>query len=449
MKSFDIKMYPVMEHPIVLEALSYGVNYYDVFLKTFKEWKYIDFISEKIDNEELYIFQKGTRFGLLSYCNELKILLYPDYVKIIPSSNYFFVCTCDFKWGLIKKNTIADIFAEGVLDYSFEEILPFEYEDIRILGNGICAVKNEKGYQFFCLHSKKKLEQIYYRDVRRFSEGLCPVMSDKKLWGYANLLGECVIPCIYKGVRPFRNGIASVRNETDTFNINKYGRTVEYDIVEADIFDDPRHFEPTDIIIFMGNVKEHISNDKYKFIGVFSEGLIAVSTDGYDLGFIDIKGNIVIPFTRRKSCYNFESELPYFTNGIVFVSDCERRTIMDYNGRILFPYYYIDNKELSKEIFYFHDGVHFGHERSNSDNIVPLKSNFIDCSDFYNYVHRYDMSYIIKNDDEIEEEKRRMKSKKKHFYTNDYIDSSWSRYELEEAADIAYEGYSREYLGLD
>lgn len=50
-----------------------------------------------------------------------------------------------------------------------------------------------------------------------------------------------------------------------------------------------------------GNNDIIIPKDKYRYLGRFSEGLIAASIDGDKFGFIDIEENIIIPFMYKKN----------------------------------------------------------------------------------------------------------------------------------------------------
>lgn len=167
-----------------------------------------------------------------------------------------------------------------------------------------------------------------YSDALSFSHGLAPVRdSETNLWGFINHRNEMIIPCRYSDATPFSvEGIAGVcqpRNRKWNF-INIRGEKVNSShgylaigkfsnglCQVKESYSDSWHF-----IDLSG--KRYFDN-RFKKIEAFSEGLAAVSSDGKKYGFINVRGEMIIP--------EISLEAIPFRRGVICVASKDDRVI--------------------------------------------------------------------------------------------------------------------------
>jgi protein TonB len=129
---------------------------------------------------------------------------------------------------------IADKFSSGewksvLIDMEGKEILPFEYEEIRvddsskflsIKSNGKTGLYKMETRQILC---PPKYDNI---DYNTYSEGLIRVALDGK-YGYIDENGREIIPCIYdEAAEHFANGIAEVSKNGEKLTIDRTGSVI-------------------------------------------------------------------------------------------------------------------------------------------------------------------------------------------------------------------------------
>ena len=116
-------------------------------------------------------------------------------------------------------------------------------------------------------------------------------------YGYINKKGEMVIPCKYQEASAFSEGLARVKDDSGTLFINKQGEQV--------------FRMPDDMMSFSD----------------FHDGLLAVFTSGESSanGYIDTKGNVVIPLNLKV--------VSDFSEGLAFVESNSFRGFIDTKGQ--------------------------------------------------------------------------------------------------------------------
>lgn len=145
----------------------------------------------------------------------------------------------------------------------------------------------------------EKAKETYDRPgIGDFSSGLAPVTLDKKD-GYINPEGEVVIPLEYDEAYCFNCGVARVKKNDKWGFINPKGEVVA-DFQYADAGDFSEDLAPVmknnKVYFINTNGKEVFELDsKYVVESVFREGLCLVMNERGALGFINKKGELVIP----------------------------------------------------------------------------------------------------------------------------------------------------------
>lgn len=175
----------------------------------------------------------------------------------------------------------------GVIDRNGREVLPCMYERATVNSNGYFFAGDIYGMALFN-YRFKPLTDFIYNSVGDLADGRFAVERDE-LYGFIDTLGRQILPCIYDEVSRFYLNRAMVR-----FN-DRYG------IVDtAGRFVLPLEYTST-------------TTHGYKY--VYRDSLAMVEKDR-KLGFVDLDGNLVIPF--------------YFENGFHFT---QGYACMQFNGR--------------------------------------------------------------------------------------------------------------------
>jgi DNA polymerase III subunit epsilon len=104
----------------------------------------------------------------------------------------------DGKWGFINRNG--------------DEVISFNYEDIKDISEGLWGIKNEAKWGFINFHGEEEIP-ITYEDIGEFSQGLAAVKKNGK-WGFIDKKGNQIIPFIYFTVTKFVDGKSMIQKET-------------------------------------------------------------------------------------------------------------------------------------------------------------------------------------------------------------------------------------------
>lgn len=263
----------------------------------------------------------------------------------------------------------------GAINKFGKIILPCEYSHLDkkiIIGEGLIVLYNGDLYGYVDVNGKSILP-FQYEKAKLFSEGLAAVQTieDKKnrkeeklkklyLWRFIDKQGNTIIPHVKgldeKRIGEFHDGVAAIgsydeTNENETFYlIDKQGNVI--------VSEKPyRCIGKAENLFIVRNEKRGTENrmfglmDKggkmvipfaYRGMQYASDGLVCViNTDG-KVGYLDLQGNIRIPFQFDKG--------GVFVNGIALVKKDGITIAINQKGEVLFhcPY---------QEIYSFHEGL--------------------------------------------------------------------------------------------
>lgn len=105
---------------------------------------------------------------------------------------------------------------------------------------------------------------------------------------------------------------------------------------------------------------------KYLQIGEFSDGRAAVMTDGYKWGFINTKGDLVIP-----AIYSDWPDSPKFSNGLAFVKNEQGKSYIDPEGKVVIE---LAKDDIASNFADDRAVVYSAHE--NEDYSFTISKNF-------------------------------------------------------------------------
>lgn len=362
-------------------------------------------IGERQTN--FHLVQKGTRFGIFSGYG-VSVIQPIEFLQIIPihlggnNSFVFIAMNENFKWGILKNKEFWN---------NETEILPFIFEDINAPTEDIYPVKYNGKWGLYYSRGKEFVIEPQYESASIIREGLWAVKKEGK-WGFVDLFNNIQVPFEFEQVSDFSHGYAhavlfSFMEDDGEVLINHQGKIVHFK--NPQLYDD-KYWHGLEVKTSYVNHEEYsylvndngdivIPKDKYRYLGRFSEGLLAASIDGEKLGFIDIEENIVIPFEYRVECWP-DSWTNIFHHGFVAArlddgKYSEECILINHNNEKVFPHT-IRCKSL-----------HFSNGRFENFWKIDdrFKRNFISLIDLINYQKGKDMSYLIRTDAEVEEEK--------------------------------------------
>ena len=188
-------------------------------------------------------------------------------------------------------------------------IIPADYDkSYPFSSNGLAVTYNTKDRQHHFIDLKNKvleteeqkfkIKEIFGFGVKGFQNELIPVQVGSK-WGYMNGMGKMAIPAGYDDVNDFDGGFAAVKKGTQFLIVDVKGTETALSIPAIDVRD-------------------------------FSEGLAPVRTTDKKFGFINPKGELVIPS-------QFES-VGYFNNGLAWAKTFDKNVgYIDKTGKWVIP----------------------------------------------------------------------------------------------------------------
>ena len=171
------------------------------------------------------------------------------------------------------------------LDTNGKVVLTDDWVDAWDFSEGLAAVAKsipgEPCWRYGYIDSKGKyVLPLQWGNAESFNEGLAVVANDEGDYGYIDKTGRLVIPCKYGVAGYFSDGLAPVNDGY----INKTGKTVI-----------PR-------------------KDDWNEILEFREGLAPVRNKDAKWGFIDTKGDVIIPFEWKSARWFGEGYAPVWDN---------------------------------------------------------------------------------------------------------------------------------------
>lgn len=321
MKASEVQLYPYKEHPEIIKDL-FGYRFQKPIDTLFPLF---DYISEPILEIGFWkvkycIIQKGNLFGVIK--EDGSIIVPPVYIQVIPTDgDKFFLLSTDFKWGLMgichdsEKYLLKDMF-----------FIPCLYDEIGAFSEGYYVVMLDGKYGYAPLVKDGLNILPQYEDAKPFQEGLAAVMQSGK-WGFIDKFSNHITSFEYEDVDNFHDGVANVQKNGVKYQIGYDGKCISED--------------------------DHTIIPNYDHIGVSHEGLRAV-VQYYNLGFVDIHGNIKIPLTYK--CSLTASDESRFLEGFACVKKGDYWGYIDKQNRVVFPFILDFNKPLKNGYAIVSDG---------------------------------------------------------------------------------------------
>ena len=247
-------------------------------------------------SEGYAIVEKEGKYGFIDTTGKEIVPCIYDYVNDF-SDGMATVIKGD-KYGYIdtKGNVVIPITLEGLDEMNYASA--FHEGFVQIEKNGKVGFIDKSG---------KEVIPCKFDAAGDFNEGLATVCLDEK-YGYIDTKGNIVLPCEFESAYDFADGLAAVKKDGKNVVIDKRGE-----------------------VVFT------ISNDDFPR---FCDGLARISKNddsNYLSGFIDTKGNEVIPCIY--SCWND------FSEGLVAVSKDGINGYLDKNGNSTFD---VQDDEVKK-----------------------------------------------------------------------------------------------------
>ncbi len=275
-----------------------------------KETEIIPTIYKKVSyfrDQGKYFFVVKNREGKYGiYSSEGTLILKPEYGPIHTYQNAY--------QGIIvvrkeRKEFLFDLHKEKISGG------PYDYVTM-IAGKKIFSIKNDDKYTLFDAVRMKELSSVKYNYIGEFLFDITPAVKNGK-GGFIDEKGKEVIPFIYDKVSNFSKGIASVKKEGKYGYIDK-----ENNVVIPIIFDRIKHYpskhDNGSIITVIKDQKyglydvsgKEIVAPKYQFISRFNEGY-ATFKENDKYGVFDFTGKIVLP-PKYYSLNNFHEGLAVY-----------------------------------------------------------------------------------------------------------------------------------------
>ena len=202
----------------------------------------------------------------------------------------------------------------GYINDKGDEIIPIKYKRAESFGEGWALVEDENGRQSFIDKTGKLVSDVEQGITcfGAFHDGLikCSSRENQYDYGFMDKSGKIVVPTKYSWVRDFSEGLAFVQEDSHKGFIDTNGNEV-------------------------------ISCSDYYDAGDFHEGLASVvkSFEDMKVGFIDKKGNVVIPITLPVAGGEGGEpmlEEEYFSDGMYHVA--ENHCYIDKAGKQVLNY---------------------------------------------------------------------------------------------------------------
>jgi hypothetical protein len=234
----------------------------------------------------------------------------------------------DYDYALCFQEGLAVVGKNKKIGYINREgktVIPFEYEGGTNFRDGIAGVIKNGKLGYIDKEGNVVIDCIYDNIFRiaHASEEMIPVELDKK-WGYIDTTGAVIIPFEFYRAAPFYSGRAYVSVNGDHFGFIDVNGDILVPLIYQYTPDNPYNEERTNIFL---NCSIYSVDYGFAYVGViterygwrtlinrwdrFSGGYALVKKDG-KYGFIDPKGNMVVPFE-----YDNATE---FAHGIGYVA---------------------------------------------------------------------------------------------------------------------------------
>lgn len=254
----------------------------------------------------------------------------------------------DGKWGVI--NRVGDV------------VIPFtlNYDWVGSFHNGLAQVRRENEYGFINISGKEIVPPKYVK-VLDFRDGIALVCDDKNFilqWGAIDMTGKVVIPVKYHFVDVSLNGY----NDGD--NVNNEGYPFKDGLAAVKI--------PT-----VGIEKYDSKTGKFTNIG-------KEDPDAGKLGFINKKGQVIIPFSYKADYDN--KPLFNFNDGLAWVPKGAKYGAINTSGKTVIPFDYDGVESLNERLYH----VWVTKKDGTSSKKVINSSGKVVFNNTYDIIHRFE-----------------------------------------------------------
>jgi len=219
----------------------------------------------------------------------------------------------------------------------------------------LVSTNEDKDFKMYNISTKKMMVNDYgFKNngnpyySGQFTEGLLPVRQKGK-WGFMDTAGKIKLPAIYESAENFHEGLAVVGKkdkdgETYEVYINKTGKElagIKASYLNASEFKEGfafYHKGYSDPIRYINKAGKEIfksESDDFFDHGDFSNGLAAVPNKEGVYGYINTKGELVIPyqFTIPKTQYSTVNSIAFSKNGKATVMKDGKTITIDKSGK--------------------------------------------------------------------------------------------------------------------
>jgi hypothetical protein len=304
------------------------------------------------------------------------------------------------KWGFKIENGIeiiaakysaVNLFSEGLawvkneydswgaINYEGAQIIPFEYNSVENFHNDLAIVGIEDGYNtysFGCIDTKGKvIIPVEFEEIQNFREDRIIAKNKDWKWGCFDENGKVIIPFEYDEIQSIANGKVIAKYEDDGWGCkDEKGKTIipfDYDTI--------RNFVGGNAIVekdgnwgcFNVNGIKTVSC-KYKQIDDFVECKAKVLDNNYKYGYIDDKGQIVVPCEYNEIKAIIDKKAIAKING--------KWGYIDTDGRIIIPFIYDDIKTFNDGKTFAKMNGKWGYIDHHGKVIIPFV--YDNCKDF-------------------------------------------------------------------
>ena len=297
--------------------------------------------------------------------------------SILVSSRYEYIG----KWGLIDKNG--------------RETVPCKYNEMEDFSEGLASVKNSNEKWGFINRHGEEVVACKYDAVENLSNGLAKVFIGKTIvektesggtrsykegkWGLINETGNEVLPCIYDYINSF------CPNTTSIAGLGGIGKNEDNDCISDLIMvgkDSKYGIANNNGKLVLPCEYEYFNTDFYNYRLAINKKRVqnTPSRFGYQYGYINTSGNIVIPLI-----YGSATD---FSDGWAAVQDDNGIRYIDVNGNVVLRLsrdyddaesFYDGLAKVAREVG---DDYKYGYINKSGKEVIPCK--FDDAENFHN-----------------------------------------------------------------
>jgi hypothetical protein len=270
----------------------------------------------------------------------------------------------DYDYAICFKEGLAAVGKDKKIGYITKDgktAIPFEYEGGSNFRDGLAGVVKNGKLGYIDREGNIVIDFIYDNVMRigYASDGLIPVELNKK-WGYIDVIGTVKIPFEFNQINPFHAGRAYVSLDGDHFGFIDINGDVIVPLIYQYTDNDPYKAEQIDIFLECSifSIDYAYANIGIKTVAYgwniplrerdrFFGGYAMVKKDR-KYGFIDTKGNVVVPL-EYDDAIEFAYGTGYVAREIDGKTEWYRFSSPDFDFVLLeeglIPFYVMQNKD--------------------------------------------------------------------------------------------------------